>query len=1015
MHPSEVTALLGRGQAESKEIPALKKVVAWLNENVSGVTIRVTSDTLEALGEIWVDSRDVDAAIDSGNPTSIEDLYTGEFLEGFKSGSAAFDDWAKKERGRLKRAWTHAMIAAARKAEQQDEWESVADWWHILVARAPMRPEAVASLLHAYVMSGQEQKAGLAYAEYASRLEQSGIPEPAEPVRRVLAEHTVLQDITGVHVELTPDVEPAEDEAAELEVAESEDEFDLELLEPADVEPLAAEEPGIGPVAKPDDMWPAEEFPEEVDPAEEEWQDVVDLASTPSLDLGIDRERALPVIEDVVEEKSPEIQGEPEEQAHEPLFDADELQVEVEPIGAIYADELSPVETERTEPATEAPAAFEAEGELGQVGSESVDREGRDVGASVGGLHVAASEVTGALGSVASATGRALGSVVETVAESHHKGTRALRPLARRFAYALIAVGAAALVFAFGPRLLGVVGGLTQEMPEVNTPDLPKVSLPKVVVPKMTLKTPSFVEISVSRIGDMFSGPILDEPGQWVVVADFGIDVRPIGENEPSGAGDVASPLEGEGVEPTSAEALPSDTAAVPPDTGQSPGEISDTPVEAQVVPEVAGALATSTTPLAVQDSAQDTTKVLADADTSVSSPTAADTAEGAVASGLQAGDTVSVPAVTELGTPGSDSALSQGEAGADLDTTLATSPASAPTREPAEKLSLAALATALEADLAQSAYFNVAPRERALLALSSTTGRSVDSLSVIDALAVADSVGYAVVVSGWLSSSEGADSLKLLVLNSAGDTLYGVAAELSAEMSQLETLAGLARAVRRRFGEADEDIESSRHPARFLTSSPSALNAYAEARRYLYAGRYSQAVRAASEATQLDTTFSLAYATLADAYAQGGVRMRGRSALEEAWRFRDELPERDRIRIEADRFAWDGLFSEAAVGYDDLFQRYRQDVGALKSQALMQRMIGARGSGEGNLQVAYTIDPYDWPRLSRIARYLGYTGPLPDVDSLVAALEVPEEPDPSAEAPQPEARSQPDSSAQEQ
>jgi len=52
--------------------------------------------------------------------------------------------------------------------------------------------------------------------------------------------------------------------------------------------------------------------------------------------------------------------------------------------------------------------------------------------------------------------------------------------------------------------------------------------------------------------------------------------------------------------------------------------------------------------------------------------------------------------------------------------------------------------------------------------------------------------------------------------------------------------------------------------------------------------------------------------------------------------------------------------------------------------------MIGARGGGDGNLRVAYTIDPYDWPRLSRVARYLGYTGSLPDVDSLVASLQEP-------------------------
>ncbi len=97
-------------------------------------------------------------------------------------------------------------------------------------------------------------------------------------------------------------------------------------------------------------------------------------------------------------------------------------------------------------------------------------------------------------------------------------------------------------------------------------------------------------------------------------------------------------------------------------------------------------------------------------------------------------------------------------------------------------------------------------------------------------------------------------------------------------------------------------------------------------------------------------------------------------------------ISERERLRLLADRLAWDGNNEDAALTYDRLFQLYRDDVGALRSLAVMQRKIGARG-GEGNLRVAYTIDPYDWPALSRVARYLGYTGALPDVDSLVASL----------------------------
>ncbi|MGD2218526.1 MAG: hypothetical protein PVJ64_17340, partial [Gemmatimonadales bacterium] len=172
------------------------------------------------------------------------------------------------------------------------------------------------------------------------------------------------------------------------------------------------------------------------------------------------------------------------------------------------------------------------------------------------------------------------------------------------------------------------------------------------------------------------------------------------------------------------------------------------------------------------------------------------------------------------------------------------------------------------------------------------------------------------------------------------------------------------------------------------LSTSSTALDAYARARLHHFAGRYPQAIAAARQALARDSTFALAYRLLAVAHALNGQRTSARNALENAWRFSERLTERERLRVLADRHAWDDRYSEAALTYDDLFYNHRDDVGALKSQALMQRMIGVRGGGEGNLRVAYTIDPYDWPPLSQIARYLGYRGALPDVDSLVAALQ---------------------------
>jgi hypothetical protein len=118
------------------------------------------------------------------------------------------------------------------------------------------------------------------------------------------------------------------------------------------------------------------------------------------------------------------------------------------------------------------------------------------------------------------------------------------------------------------------------------------------------------------------------------------------------------------------------------------------------------------------------------------------------------------------------------------------------------------------------------------------------------------------------------------------------------------------------------------------------------------------------------------------------GQRTRARTAIESAYDLSDRLSQREQLRILGDRHTWDGRYEEAVFTYDELFKSHRDDVVALKSQAVVQRIIGARGLGQGNLKVAYSIDRYDWPPLSQIARYLDYRGRLPDVDSLVSSLD---------------------------
>lgn len=464
--------------------------------------------------------------------------------------------------------------------------------------------------------------------------------------------------------------------------------------------------------------------------------------------------------------------------------------------------------------------------------------------------------------------------------------------LLKRYWYAPVGLGVLILALLIGPGIARFVGDLSEDIP----PDLaggpvPNVTLPKVVVPKVTVRTPAFVETSVSRIGEMLSGPILTRSGEWLLVADVQV-------NSPD---DVAT---GQGP-PDSA---PEDETVGEPAEGTTDSSGNDAP----------GASAGSTT------------------------------------EGVGRFDTQEV-----------------------LPEDREPSPISA------------ALTYALEADLKQARYYNVLPRERALRALDQKRAGHPQRLTVERALRLARLEGYGAVVAARVDRiAAGPDSVAIRVLSAEGDTVYGLAAEVGGDMTVLEALSGLSRAVKRRLGEPAAAVQASAPSTRLLTSSLPALESYAEARAHLYAGRHARAVRAARQAIRRDSTFAMAYRTLAEAYALQGLRPRARASLETAWELSDRLSERERYRLLADRLAWDGKYTDAALTYDELFQRYRDDAGALRSLALMQRSMGARGSGEGNLIVAYSIDPFDWPRLSELASYLGYTGALPDVDSLLATVD---------------------------
>ena len=292
-------------------------------------------------------------------------------------------------------------------------------------------------------------------------------------------------------------------------------------------------------------------------------------------------------------------------------------------------------------------------------------------------------------------------------------------------------------------------------------------------------------------------------------------------------------------------------------------------------------------------------------------------------------------------------------------------------------------LAIALEAELSQSQYLSVLSRERALVGLSAESN-SRFALSAEQALALAGSSvsSAAAVITGDIRRDEGRYVFRLLVLDPAGTELYSVDGQAT-EARLLFALARSSEPLRRRLGEPREAIDRSKPPAWILSGFIPAVDAFIRARAAMHGGRYDRAIAAAAAAAKQDTAFAMAYRVLGDAYVFAGRRARAQAPFENAWRFRNRLTERERMRLEADRAALSGRNKDAILAYDRLFMQYRDDVGALKSQAILQRKVGVRGDGLGNLQVAYSIDQLDWPPLTKVARFLDYRGRLPEFEAL--------------------------------
>jgi serine/threonine-protein kinase len=125
----------------------------------------------------------------------------------------------------------------------------------------------------------------------------------------------------------------------------------------------------------------------------------------------------------------------------------------------------------------------------------------------------------------------------------------------------------------------------------------------------------------------------------------------------------------------------------------------------------------------------------------------------------------------------------------------------------------------------------------------------------------------------------------------------------------------------------------------RLATDNISALQAYLQAKSFMYRGLHTEADQAIAEAVALDTTFALAYleqfrirSTLQFQNAQPFTGLR--PIIDQAMRYRERLSERNRLRVEANRALDDTDAIEAAALFGRVLSIDSLDWDALNSLA---------------------------------------------------------------------------------
>jgi tetratricopeptide (TPR) repeat protein/TolB-like protein len=206
---------------------------------------------------------------------------------------------------------------------------------------------------------------------------------------------------------------------------------------------------------------------------------------------------------------------------------------------------------------------------------------------------------------------------------------------------------------------------------------------------------------------------------------------------------------------------------------------------------------------------------------------------------------------------------------------------------------------------------------------------------------------GIPAVVTGEINALGGGYVISARIIDAeTGDVLVPLRETASDSSKIIPAVDKLSRKVRERIGESLRDIRETPELAQVTTASLPALRKYTQGRRAIEAGELDNGIALFKEAIALDTTFAAAYQGLYTGLGNVDLdRAVAADAREKAFRYRDRLTERERLKTEGSYYMNLDQFDQARAAYLELLGKDPDSLGVLNNLGIVE--LGQRKTEE--------------------------------------------------------------------